>query len=58
MVHTYVYLTVADLINAPLKQMRHLDLKCNFHALFKCAHPRVPILYIQNLHATLNCHEE
>ena len=24
--------------------MRHLGLKCNFHTLFKCAHPRVPIL--------------
>ena len=40
--------TVSDLINAPLQQMRHLGLKCNFHALFKCAHPRVPILLCTN----------
>ena len=28
--------------------MRHLDLKSNFHVLFKCAHPRLPILLCTN----------
>ena len=28
--------------------MHHLGLKCNFHALFKCAHPHVPILLCTN----------
>ena len=28
--------------------MRHLGLKCNFHVIFKCTHPHVPILLCTN----------
>ena len=40
--------------------MCHLGLKCNFHTLFKCAHPHVPILlcttFVRHLVAKDNFH--